>query len=70
MRETGSLDHAETRATVVSYLCFKPPMNKSRVELVNKAFNKLDKNQDGKIEISDLKGEWSAAGQCVDQGVR
>ena len=36
----------------------KPPMSKSRVELVNKAFNKMDKNKDGKIQLDDLKGVY------------
>ena len=33
-------------------------MNKSRKDLVVKAFNKLDKNSDGQITIQDLKGNF------------
>ena len=31
-------------------------MNKSRIEMIDKAFHKLDKTGDGKITIQDLKG--------------
>ncbi|CAF1056410.1 unnamed protein product [Brachionus calyciflorus] len=37
----------------------RPPMRRCRIELVNKAFNKLDKNKDGIIEVSDLKGVYN-----------
>ncbi len=33
-------------------------MNKNRLDLITKAFNKLDKNKDGKITIDDLKGVY------------
>lgn len=36
----------------------RPPMNKSRRELVLKAFNKLDKTGDGVITVDDLKGVY------------
>ena len=39
-----------------SHQNFQPPMNKSRRELVLKAFNKLDKTGDGVITVDDLKG--------------
>ena len=34
-------------------------MNKNRISLINQAFSKLDKNSDGKIDITDLKGVYS-----------
>ena len=36
----------------------KIPLSKSRMALVNRAFNKIDKNADGVITIDDLKGVW------------
>jgi Ca2+-binding EF-hand superfamily protein len=36
----------------------RPPMSKSRINLINMAFAKLDKNGDGKVEASDLKGVY------------
>ena len=35
---------------------FQPPMNKGRVDLVLRAYSKLDKNGDGQITFEDLKG--------------
>lgn len=37
----------------------RPAMGRSRVDLINKAFNKLDKNGDGQITSADLKGVYS-----------
>lgn len=34
-------------------------MNKSRLDLIIQAYNKLDKNQDGIITIEDLKGVYN-----------
>ena len=34
-------------------------MNKGRIDLINQAFARLDKNSDGKIEIVDLKGVYN-----------
>jgi Ca2+-binding EF-hand superfamily protein len=34
-------------------------MNKGRIDLINQAFARLDKNSDGKIEIADLKGVYN-----------
>lgn len=34
-------------------------MRKCRIELVNKAFLKLDKNHDGVITVEDLKGVYN-----------
>lgn len=39
-------------------VALRPPMNKSRRELVHKAFNKLDKTGDGFITNEDLKGVY------------
>ena len=33
------------------------PMPPCRVDVVNEAFNKMDVNQDGRIQMDDLKGE-------------
>ena len=34
-----------------------PPMNESRVKVINEAFNKLDINGDHEIKLDELKGE-------------
>lgn len=39
-------------------LKLRPNMTRSRIDLVNKAFNKLDKNHDGVITTADLKGVY------------
>lgn len=36
----------------------RPPMPKCRLDLINQAFNKLDKTKDGTITIADLKGVY------------
>ena len=38
------------------YFIFQPPMSKTRKDIINEAFNKLDKTGDGKITVEDLKG--------------
>ena len=38
----------------------RPPMSKSRKEIIAKAFHKLDKTGDGVITIEDLKGVYNA----------
>lgn len=35
-------------------------MNQSRRNLVKKAFDKLDKNRNGIVEVDDLKGVYNA----------
>ncbi|CAH8870619.1 unnamed protein product [Trichobilharzia szidati] len=37
----------------------RPPMSKCRVDVLNKAFLKLDKTKDGVITIEDLKGTYN-----------
>lgn len=37
----------------------QPPMSKMRLELVDKAFAKLDKTGDGVVTIDDLKGVYN-----------
>lgn len=39
----------------------RPPMNKSRINLIVQAYNKLDKNSDGKITVADLKGVYNVS---------
>ena len=39
-----------------NFSLLQPPMNKSRKELVNMAFNKFDRTGDGVITVEDLKG--------------
>lgn len=39
----------------------RPPMNKSRTDLIIKAYNKLDKNGDGKVTVQDLKGVYNVS---------
>lgn len=36
-------------------------MNKSRINLIVQAYNKLDKNSDGKITVADLKGVYNVS---------
>ncbi|GAB1602960.1 calcyphosin-like protein [Argonauta hians] len=38
----------------------RPPMNKSRIDVVMQAFSKLDKTNDGIITVEDLKGVYNA----------
>lgn len=35
-------------------------MSKNRLKLINMAFNKFDKNGDGVVDFTDLKGVYSA----------
>ncbi|KAH8359787.1 hypothetical protein KR093_008870, partial [Drosophila rubida] len=37
----------------------RPPMSASRLDIIDKAFNKLDKNGDGQITVADLKNVYS-----------
>ncbi|XP_034115685.1 calcyphosin-like protein [Drosophila nasuta] len=37
----------------------RPPMSASRLDIIAKAFNKLDKNGDGQITVADLKNVYS-----------
>ncbi|XP_062124310.1 calcyphosin-like protein [Drosophila sulfurigaster albostrigata] len=37
----------------------RPPMSASRLNIIEKAFNKLDKNGDGQITVDDLKNVYS-----------
>lgn len=37
---------------------FQPPMSKARMDLIDKAFNKLDKSGDGQVTMEDLKGTY------------
>ena len=37
-------------------LPWQPPMSKARVDIIMKAFVKLDKTGDGVITVDDLKG--------------
>ena len=34
---------------IMFVISLKPPMNKSRIDLITKAYTKLDKNSDGKF---------------------
>ncbi|KAH8863128.1 Calcyphosin-like protein isoform 1 [Schistosoma japonicum] len=40
-------------------MSLRPPMSKCRVDILNKAFLKLDKTKDGTITIEDLKGVYN-----------
>ncbi len=37
------------------------PMNNYRKKLVNQAFNKLDRDGSGVVDINDLKGRYNAS---------
>jgi len=36
----------------------RPPLNNFRLDLINKAYAKLDKNHDGQITVDDLRGVY------------
>jgi Ca2+-binding EF-hand superfamily protein len=44
----------------------KIPMSNSRMALVHRALNKIDKNADGVITIDDLKGVCNLLGPRID----
>ena len=39
----------------------QPPMNKTRMDLIIKAFHKLDKTGDGIVNCEDLKGVYNCS---------
>ncbi len=51
----GSIDYDEFVRVVVG------PMNQFRTQLVRKAFMKIDINQDGVLDINDIKGSYDAS---------
>ncbi|CAF4082028.1 unnamed protein product [Adineta steineri] len=51
--KNGSIDYEEFLFRL------RPPMNNFRLDLVAKAFAKLDKNHDGQITIEDLRGVFN-----------
>jgi len=54
--ENGTLNFDE-------FLCkLRQPMTQSRIDIVEKAFTKLDATGDGKITAADLKGIYNARG--------
>ena len=38
------------------HLLYQPPMSKARKDVINEAFNKLDKTGDQQITVEDLRG--------------
>lgn len=50
----GNISYDEFLRTVVGQ------MNQNRVALVRKAFSKLDRNQNGVVELEDMKGIYNA----------
>ncbi|XP_015769612.1 PREDICTED: calcyphosin-like protein isoform X1 [Acropora digitifera] len=40
-------------------IALRPPMSKARKDVINEAFNKLDKTGDQKITVEDLKGVYN-----------
>lgn len=52
MDKNGSIDYEEFLRKL------RPPMNQFRLDLIAKAFAKLDKNHDGEITVEDLRGVY------------
>ncbi|CAF0939361.1 unnamed protein product [Adineta ricciae] len=50
--EDGSIDYEEFLRKL------RPPINNFRLDLIAKAFAKLDKNHDGQITVEDLRGVY------------
>jgi len=50
---SGAIDFSEL------LLSLRPPMSKARIELVQMAFRKMDKNGDGVITPEDLKSVYN-----------
>ncbi|OMJ71856.1 hypothetical protein SteCoe_29828 [Stentor coeruleus] len=53
---SGEIDYEEFVHRV------RGPMNNNRKQLVSQAFNKLDKNGNGIVEVDDIKGVYNASG--------
>lgn len=51
---TGAVDYDEFLRTI------RGPMNPSRKKFVGQAYNKLDRDQNGWIDLNDIKGVYSA----------
>ena len=51
-----SFKNAILKSLAFHFRFFQPPMSKSRKNIINLAFNKLDKTGDGFITVDDLKG--------------
>eukprot|EP00794_Sanderia_malayensis_P008018 gene8018-8877_t len=51
-------DHSGTLDFDEFLISLRPPMSKARKNIINAAFNKLDKTGDGLITIEDLKGVY------------
>lgn len=49
----GSLDYNEFLRAI------RPPMSQNRISLIEKAFAKLDSNEDGNVTIEDLKHKYN-----------
>merc|ERR1712178_604293 len=49
---SGTIDFDE------SLINLRPPMSKARINLIRKAFNKLDKTNDGEVTVEDLRGVY------------
>ena len=58
INESGEIDFAEFMKKL------RPPMTDSRIEIINEAFDKLDANQNGAIEMDDLKGLYDLNKNC------
>ena len=63
INKSGEIDFAEFMKKL------RPPMSDSRVEVINEAFDKLDANQNGAIEMDDLKGMYYFFLSCVIEDV-
>ena len=55
----GAIDYDEFIRVV------RGPMNQTRVNIVEKAFKKLDKDGSGSIDIRDVKGKNSSLFRCL-----
>ncbi|CAM1297777.1 Uncharacterised protein g1932 [Pycnogonum litorale] len=54
--ESGSIDYDSF------LLALRPPMSKARLEIIEKAFGKLDRSGDGIVTVEDISGVYNVTG--------
>ncbi len=46
--------------SVCFFVCSQPPLSDARLDLINQAFDKMDRLGTGEITVEDLRGVYSA----------